>query len=249
MRRALPVVVLVGVFIAMPVGAVAADPVVEVRDNFYDPVTVTVPAGSTVVWEQTEFQPHTVTATDGSWDSHPDCGSNYEECMLYGDRYERSFPEPGTYDYFCRIHGTSMSGTVIVTEAEPSPTASPSPSPSPLPTVTVPAVTASPSPSPTAPRTSEQPSPSPSPSVEKPSSGTPSVEPSSPAASASPSVTPSASERPSASESDLPLGTPASDETSQGIGAWIVVLVALVAVGLGAFGYWQLRPAQRDTGA
>jgi len=247
-RRALPVLVLVGAFSAMPVGAVATDTLVDVRDDLYSPDTVTVPAGTPVVWHQSGLRPHTVTATDGSWDSHPDCGSDYEQCMLYGDRYERSFPEPGTYDYFCRIHGTSMSGTVIVTEAEPSPTASPSPSPLPTPTVTVPAVTASPSPSPTAPPTSEQPSPPPSPSVEEPSSGTPSVGPSSPAASASSSVTPSASERPSASESDLPLGTPAADEASRGMGGLVVGLVALVAAGLAAFGYWQLCTVQREAG-
>jgi plastocyanin len=97
----------------------AAD--VIVSDNFFQPKTITVQAGSTVLWEQQGNLPHNVEADDGTWNSHPACTPAVGgSCMDDGDTYSRAFPEPGTFAYFCRVHGgaggVGMSGTIRVVE-------------------------------------------------------------------------------------------------------------------------------------
>lgn len=99
-----------------PSAAQASD--VMVIDNEFDPEGLTVTEGTTVVWEHTGNNPHTVTADDGSFDSHENCPP---VCMQNGDTYEMTFGEAGQVPYFCKIHGSEggggMSGTITV-EAE-----------------------------------------------------------------------------------------------------------------------------------
>lgn len=95
---------------------------VEVADNEFAPEAITIEAGDTIEWEHTGVNPHTVTADDGSFDSHPDCPQG--PCMMTGDTYEQTFDEPGEYGYYCKIHGSpgsGMAGTVVVTAAEEEP--------------------------------------------------------------------------------------------------------------------------------
>lgn len=92
---------------------------VEVVDDDYEPEVFETEAGATVVWEHTGSNPHTVTADDGSFDSHEDCGApNFVQCMQNGDTHSEEFPEPGTYRYYCKIHGgpggEGMSGVIEV---------------------------------------------------------------------------------------------------------------------------------------
>ncbi len=97
----------------------AAD--VDVVDVAFEPEEVTVDAGGTVTWTQTGSLPHTVTADDGSFDSHPDCTGSGGACMGTGDTFAETFDEEGEYAYYCRIHGgpggVGMSGVVVVTAA------------------------------------------------------------------------------------------------------------------------------------
>lgn len=96
----------------------AAD--VDVVDSDFVPSDVTVDAGGTVTWTQSGSLPHSVTADDGSFDSHPDC-SGGTDCMGAGDTFAHTFDEAGEYAYYCRIHGgpggVGMSGVVVVTTA------------------------------------------------------------------------------------------------------------------------------------
>ena len=91
---------------------------VDVLDNAFDPESVTITAGDTVTWDVTGANPHTITADDGSFD----------QSVATGDTFEQTFDTPGTYAYYCRIHGAAggvgMSGTIVVEAAA----ASPSPS-------------------------------------------------------------------------------------------------------------------------
>jgi plastocyanin len=80
-------------------------------DFTYEPLEITVAPGATVTWiNQGEFE-HSATADDGSWDTG-----------VYGSDSQASitFDTPGTYPYYCLLHGTAggngMSGTVIVAE-------------------------------------------------------------------------------------------------------------------------------------
>jgi len=75
---------------------------VKIEDYAFEEKTLTIKAGTTVVWENYDSAPHTVTG-DGL-----DSGK-----MSKGDTYEYTFTEPGTYEYYCAYH-PSMTGTVIV---------------------------------------------------------------------------------------------------------------------------------------
>lgn len=93
--------------------------VVDVGDNFFEPRELAVPAGTEVTWEQSGVAPHTVTADDGSFDSHPDCqGANLADCMQKGDTFKQAFDSPGQVAYYCRIHGApggvGMAGVIVV---------------------------------------------------------------------------------------------------------------------------------------
>jgi plastocyanin len=69
--------------------------------------TVTVAPGTDVVWKNLDDDPHTVTATDGSFDS---------KGLAQGDTFTRRFTKPGTYRYYCKVH-PMMRGTIIVKES------------------------------------------------------------------------------------------------------------------------------------
>ena len=117
-----------GIILALTIGSPAYAASVSAGDNFYDPETVTVAVGETVTWTNVGQQPHTVTANDGSFDSSPSCPEDVTTCMQSGDTYSQSFSEPGTIAYFCKVHGQSMSGTVVVqggTDESPDPTDTP----------------------------------------------------------------------------------------------------------------------------
>ena len=77
--------------------------IVGVADGFA-PGSVTVPAGTEVVWTNIDGIPHTSTARDGLWDS-----GNMEVNGTFGF----TATEPGSYSYFCSIH-PSMVGDIIV---------------------------------------------------------------------------------------------------------------------------------------
>jgi plastocyanin len=77
--------------------------------------TTTVGAGDSVLWTWNGAEMHSVTADDGSFDhpASPDAQSN--------GTYGKTFDTPGTYAYYCRIHGATggqgMSGTIVVQAA------------------------------------------------------------------------------------------------------------------------------------
>ena len=70
----------------------------------FTPGTISIHAGGTVRWFNDDAMPHTVTATDRSWDS----GN-----LAPGGSFERRFDHPGSYSYVCLYHAW-MSGTVNV---------------------------------------------------------------------------------------------------------------------------------------
>lgn len=91
----------------------------EVVDTAFKPLELTVDAGTTVKWTQTGRQPHSVTAADDAYDSNPTCSPlRSDECLGEGDVFTHTFEEPGTYLYYCRVHGlpdgTGMVARIIV---------------------------------------------------------------------------------------------------------------------------------------
>ncbi len=82
-----------------------------VQSASFQPDSLTVPAGTTVTWINRDIVRHTVTSTEGLFDSGR---------LESGGSFTYTFEEPGTFDYYCTIHPV-MQGTVIVTEAEQPP--------------------------------------------------------------------------------------------------------------------------------
>jgi plastocyanin len=74
--------------------------------NFkFSPAELTVKVGTKVTWTNTDSAGHTVTASDGSWDS----GN-----LSQGQSFSMVFNKVGTVDYKCTFH-PGMVGKIIVT--------------------------------------------------------------------------------------------------------------------------------------
>ncbi len=77
---------------------------VVVANLAFDPAQITISTGTTVSWINEDSVPHTVTSTDGAFDSGVfDPGANFTW----------SFDQPGSFPYVCQLH-PQMQGTVIV---------------------------------------------------------------------------------------------------------------------------------------
>jgi plastocyanin len=76
----------------------------EIRQFAYQPKNVEVPVGTTVIWTNQDAIEHSVTASDGSFDSG---------LFTQGGTFSRTFDQPGTIAYVCSRHG-SMIGEVNV---------------------------------------------------------------------------------------------------------------------------------------
>ena len=86
------------------VAAAAAEVRVTIDNFSFDPPTVTVPAGTAVVWTNRDDVPHTVTSTTHAFGS---------QAMDTDATFSFRFDRPGTYPYFCAVH-PHMTGQVIV---------------------------------------------------------------------------------------------------------------------------------------
>jgi plastocyanin len=71
---------------------------VTMKDIQFMPHEITVPAGGTVRWKNTDKPPHTVTKTKGP-------GKDFDSGTLQpGATFEQRFERPGRLDYECTIH-------------------------------------------------------------------------------------------------------------------------------------------------
>jgi len=91
----------------------SATPGCEATDDCFIPSTVTIEAGGTVTWENTDNAAH--TATGGTPTDGPS-GAFDSSLMMAGGSYSQVFDSAGTYPYFCMVHPW-MQGTVIVEAA------------------------------------------------------------------------------------------------------------------------------------
>lgn len=77
---------------------------VAVRDDFFSPAAIEVPAGTTVTWTWEGQHPHNVV------------GDGFESPVQTAGTFARTFDDPGSHDYECTLH-FGMRGRVVVTEA------------------------------------------------------------------------------------------------------------------------------------
>lgn len=82
----------------------AEDNAIIIKKFMFNPMDVTVPAGTDVTWENQDGEPHTVVSLTGDFRS---------QALDEKDKFSHRFDKPGTYKYFCSIHPT-MVGTITV---------------------------------------------------------------------------------------------------------------------------------------
>ncbi len=83
---------------------------VAIKDFAFDPQTLEIKQGTTIIFVNHDTAKHTVTSDTGIFDSG-DIDS--------GQSYTLKLDQPGTYPYFCEFHGdkggVDMAGTIVVT--------------------------------------------------------------------------------------------------------------------------------------
>jgi len=72
--------------------------------NGFTPQTLTVPAGTTVMWGNNDITTHTVTSDTGVFNSNN---------LNAANTFQFKFDNPGQYKYHCTIH-SFMNGTIVV---------------------------------------------------------------------------------------------------------------------------------------
>jgi plastocyanin len=80
---------------------------VNINNYAFQAPSITIAPGTTVIFENLDDDPHTVTADNGSFDS---------KGLGQGDTWSYRFTTPGTYAYHCKLH-PMMKGTVVVKES------------------------------------------------------------------------------------------------------------------------------------
>ena len=84
---------------------------VKMKSLSYDPKELTIEVGDSVAWTNNAFSKHTATSDDegktfDTGEVQPDATSNPVK-----------FEKEGEFKYHCKIHGPSMSGTIVVKPA------------------------------------------------------------------------------------------------------------------------------------
>ena len=82
----------------------AANAAVKIDNFVFGPQTITIPAGTTVTWTNSDDIPHTVVSTEGVFKS---------KVVDTDEKFSYTFTKAGTYPYYCSIH-PKMTGKVVV---------------------------------------------------------------------------------------------------------------------------------------
>src|SRR4051794_39135240 len=83
--------------------------IVTIKDFTFEPATVKIKSGQTVVWINSDQEPHAVAANDRAYRS---------STLDTGEKYSRKFATSGEFAYFCTLH-PHMVGKVVVEHASP----------------------------------------------------------------------------------------------------------------------------------
>lgn len=123
----------------------AATADVSIVNTSFNPSTITINVGDTVHWsnDETTATAHTVTSgtsptPDGTFDSSPNFPSGE---LNPGQTFDFTFTSAGTFSYFCKVHPTTMFGTVVVQAAQATATTAPAATSTTAPTSTTAAAT------------------------------------------------------------------------------------------------------------
>jgi plastocyanin len=110
-KRVFLAVGLLVLVLAVPASAIAQDagPVVSAQDDQFVPAMTSATSGALLTWQNDGVEEHTITADNGAFDSGD---------LDPGQTFEFTFDSPGSYAYYCSIHGgpngQGMAGVVVV---------------------------------------------------------------------------------------------------------------------------------------
>ncbi|MGZ5875443.1 MAG: cupredoxin domain-containing protein [Bradyrhizobium sp.] len=84
---------------------------VNVKSLSYDPKAAEAKVGDAVVWSNNSLTKHTATSDDD--------GKTFDTGEIKPDQTSRpvKFEKAGEFNYHCKVHGKSMSGTIVVKPA------------------------------------------------------------------------------------------------------------------------------------
>jgi len=105
--RVLTAVLAIGMASLNPPTADAATPDparIVVKDFMFKPASVSIKAGTTVIWTNEDDEPHTVRIESRLFASG---------ALDTNESFSFRFDKPGTYVFYCSIH-PRMTGTVVV---------------------------------------------------------------------------------------------------------------------------------------
>jgi plastocyanin len=80
-------------------------------DNTFRPDVVEVAVGDTVLFVNKGRNDHDVLSVESDWGASVDV-------FAPGDEFQHVFDEPGTYRYYCSLHGTTTAGMIGVVEVD-----------------------------------------------------------------------------------------------------------------------------------
>lgn len=91
---------------------------VEIRNFTFTPRNISISVGDTVHWTNRDNMEHTATSQTGPGTLIPS-GVFDSGLLSFGDQFSFTFTTPGTFNYFCVPHGSSMQGAITVTAPPP----------------------------------------------------------------------------------------------------------------------------------
>lgn len=86
---------------------------ITIHDLRFDPQTLTVAKGTTVMWINNDQAAHTIVTDDLGVAGKPQAGQFGSVPLSPGDTLKHTFDAVGTFPYHCTIH-PYIKGTVIV---------------------------------------------------------------------------------------------------------------------------------------
>jgi plastocyanin len=84
---------------------------VKMKSLSYDPKELVIHLGDSVTWSNAAFSKHTATSDDDG--KTFDTGEIQPDAMSGPVKFEKE----GGFKYHCKVHGKSMSGTIVVKPA------------------------------------------------------------------------------------------------------------------------------------
>ncbi|MBC7387444.1 MAG: cupredoxin domain-containing protein [Cryobacterium sp.] len=91
-------------FIFFTTGAQAKQIEVQMKSISYSPKLIAIHSGDSVVWKNVSYSEH--SASGETFDTSSVEPKHKSKAIL--------FEKPGTYTYHCKVHGTTMNGTIKV---------------------------------------------------------------------------------------------------------------------------------------